>query len=61
MKNLKAEWIPWMRAYRLYDSSCPQQTIAYKDNMDAAEKYAIANGYSGLVICDSDSMHVESV
>lgn len=50
-----------MRAYRLYDSSCPQQTIAYEDNMDAAEKYAIANGYSGLVICDSDSMHVESV
>ena len=61
MKQLHAEWIPWMRAYRLYDPSCPQQTIAYEENKDVAEKRAIENGYSDLAICDSDSMHVEIV
>lgn len=61
MKQLHAEWIPWMRAYRLYDPNYPQQTIAYEENKDVAEKRAIENGYSDLVICDSDSMHVERV
>ena len=59
MAKLKAEWIPFMKAYRLYDPEHPQQTIAYEDDEDEAEAHAIENGYDGIVICDADTMHVE--
>lgn len=56
---LNAEWIPYMKAYRLYDPHSDQQTIAYEDSEEAAEKHAIENGYDGIIICDADTMHVE--
>ncbi len=59
MNKLKAEWIPYMKAYRLYDACCPQQTIAYEEDETVAEQRALEAGYSGLVICDADTMHIE--
>ena len=59
MKRLNAEWIPYMKAYRIYDPKEPQQTIAYDDNLDIAEQYALENGYDGIVECDIDTMHIE--
>ncbi len=59
MGKLNAEWIPYMKAYRLYDIRNPQQTVAYENDEDVAEARALAEGYSGLVICDADTMHVE--
>ncbi len=57
--RLHAEWIPYMKAYRLYDAYHPQQTVAYEENLEIAEKRAADEGYSGLVLCDADTMHVE--
>ena len=48
-----------MNAYRLYDIRDPQQTVAYENNENAAEARALEEGYSGLIICDADTMHVE--
>ena len=59
MSRLNAEWIPYMRAYRLYDPRNPQNTVAYETDESAAEARALESGYSGLVICDADTMHVE--
>lgn len=59
MARLNAEWISWMKAYRLYDPRHPQQTVAYEEDEDAAEALALENGYFGLVICDADTMHIE--
>ena len=59
MNRLRAEWIPYMNAYRLYDIRDPQQTVAYENNENAAEARALEEGYSGLIICDADTMHVE--
>lgn len=48
---LYAEWIDYMNAYRLYDDPIhPQQTVAYEDDLEAAEKRAIEEGYSGLLL-----------
>ena len=57
--KLNAEWISYMKAYRLYDPRHPQNTVAYENDGYAAESHAKANGYDGIVICDSDTMHVE--
>lgn len=57
--KLNAEWIPYMKAYRLYDPHCPQQTVAYEENEEKAEARALKEGYSGLIICDIDTMHIE--
>ncbi len=59
MNKLNAEWIPYMKAYRLYDPRNPQQTVAYEEGEAVAEARALEEGYSGLVICDVDTMHVE--
>lgn len=59
MKRLNAEWIGYMKAYRLYDPKDPQQTVAYEDDLDVAEQRAKEEGYSSLVLCDADTMHVE--
>lgn len=59
MSKLNAEWILYMKAYRLYDPRYPQQTVAYEEDEDVAEARALEKGYSGLVICDADTMHVE--
>ncbi len=48
-----------MKAYRLYDVCCPQQTIAYEEDETVAIQRALEEGYSGLVICDADTMHIE--
>lgn len=58
-KQLNAEWISHRNAYRLYNPENPQQTVAYEDDLEVAEQDAIENGYSGLVLCDADTMHVE--
>ena len=52
--QLNAEWIPYMKAYRLYDPHCPQQTVAYVDTLEEAER----PGYR-IVEVDADTMHVE--
>lgn len=57
MDRLSAEWIPHMKAYRLYDARHPQQTVAYEENADMAEQRAMEEGYAGLVLCDADTMH----
>lgn len=59
MNKMKAERIPYMKAYRLYDVCCPQQTIAYEEDETVAIQRALEEGYSGLVICDADTMHIE--
>lgn len=48
-----------MKAYRLYDARYPQQTVAYEEDEAEAEQRALEEGYSGLVICDTDTMHIE--
>ncbi|MBQ9531617.1 MAG: hypothetical protein IJR70_06055 [Eubacterium sp.] len=58
--RLNAEWIPYMKAYRIYDPHKPQRTIAYSDDdIDRLDEIARENGYDGISECDSDSMHVE--
>ena len=57
--TLNAEWIPYKKAYRLYAPQNPQQTVSYEDDEETAEKLAIENGYDGIVICDTETMHVE--
>lgn len=47
---LYVEWLIWMEAYRLYDPKHPQQTVAYEDNLEDAEKHALENGYAGIHI-----------
>ena len=59
MNKLNAEWIPYMKAYRLYDARHPQQTIAYEEDAAVAEQRALDEGYAGLVMCAAYSMHVE--
>ena len=56
---MNTEWIPYMKAYRLYDARYPQKTVAYEENAAVAEQRAIEEGYSGLVICDTNTMHAE--
>lgn len=51
MKSIIAEWIPHMRAYRLYDSKHPQQTIAYENDEDTAMRHAMENGYEVTFEC----------
>ena len=57
--KLNAEWINYINAYRLYDPDRPQDTIAYENNLGAAEKRVKKEGYDDIVICDVDTMHAE--
>ena len=50
--KLKAEWISYMRAYRLYVSESPQDTIAYEDDLEIAEQRAIEEGYECLILTE---------
>ena len=59
MGKINAEWITWMKAYRLYTPQNPYRTVAWEDDIEIAERHAIENGYDGLVLCDSDTMHIE--
>lgn len=52
MNKLVAEWIPYMKAYRVYDPHKPQDTVAYEKDEDRLEE-------EGVTICDADTMHVE--
>ena len=53
MNKLVAEWIPYMKAYRVYDPLKPQDTVAYEDDEDRlADK--------DITIRDADTMHVET-
>ena len=51
MIKLNAEWIDYRMSYRLYDPNHPEQTIAYEDDLQTAERDAIENGYDGIVEC----------
>lgn len=50
MKNIYAEWIDYMGAYRLYDLENPQQTIAYEEDLEVARNNALEEGYSDLIL-----------
>lgn len=50
--RLVAEWIPYMKAYRVYNPYEPQDTVAYEAD---EEKLAEQN----IIIRDADTMHVE--
>ena len=45
MMKLNAEWIGYMKAYRLYNPKRPQETVAYEDDLEVAEERAIEEGY----------------
>ena len=49
MAKLNAEWIDFRRAYRLYDSNHPVDTVAYVDDLQVAQKESIENEYDGIV------------
>lgn len=49
--HIIAEWIPHMKAYRLYNPKHPQQTIAYEDDEDTARRHAMENGYEVTFEC----------
>lgn len=55
-KRVYAEWVPYMKAYRLYDPKAPYNTISYEKDLESAEanhpEYRISE-------VDSDTMHVE--
>ena len=48
--KIKAEYIPHMNVYRLFVNK--EQTIAYVDNLEEAEKLSIENGYDGLILVE---------
>ena len=48
--KIKAEYIPHMNAFRLFVVENVQQTIAYVDDLEEAEKLSIENGYEGLIL-----------
>ena len=51
-----AEWIPYMHAYRVYDTRKPGSTIAYEDDLEEAKAQA-ERQECRLVIVDTDEMH----
>lgn len=57
--KLKAEWVSYMKSYRLYEPTHPQDTVAYEDDLIEAETHARHNGYDGIILCDSDTMKIE--
>lgn len=46
--KIKAEYIPHMNAYRLYVNK--EQTIAYVDDLEEAEKMSIENRYDCIIL-----------
>jgi len=54
-----AEWIPYMKSFRIFDPRKPQDTIAYVDNLDEARKQAREENNAHIALCDADTMHVE--
>ena len=55
-ERLYAEWIPYKKAYRLYNPNSPQQTVAYVDSLEEAEEMHPEYDYS---LVDADTMHTE--
>lgn len=50
------EWLDWARAYRLYNADDPENTIAWEENIYAAEDRARAEGGEDIILCDADTM-----
>ena len=48
MRDLFAEYIEYMNAYRLYEAADPQQTVAYEEDLGAACMRAYEEGYAYL-------------
>lgn len=46
--KIKAEYIPHRNAYRLFVNE--EQTIAYVDDLEQAEKMLIENGYDCIIL-----------
>lgn len=55
-KQINAEWIWYLKAYRLYDPQHPQRTVAYADDLDQEREN---HPELRIVECDADTMHVE--
>lgn len=49
--KIKAEYIQYMDSYRLFVNV--EQTIAYVDDLEEAEKLSIENGYDLLLLEES--------
>lgn len=47
---IKAEYIPYMSAYRLYTDY--SYTIAYVDDLEQADKEAKYVGYEGIILVE---------
>lgn len=54
--TLHAEWIPHMKAYRLFNPNSPQKAVEYVADLDKARDRLTS--YS-IVEIDKDTMHVE--
>ena len=54
-----AEWLPYMKAYRIFNPKKPQDTIAYVDDLDEARQQAKDEHNARIALCDADTVHVE--
>lgn len=55
MRGLNADWIEYMKAYRIYDPKYSQQTIAYEEDLTVAEQRVKEDGYSLTVTGEKES------
>lgn len=53
--RLHAEWIEYMKAFRLYLKERPQCSVAYEEDIEAAKKRAIEEGYYELFVDDKST------
>lgn len=52
MTKIIAEWIEYMKAYRLYNPKKPQNTIAYEENSEHIKERVREEGYTTVEIED---------
>ncbi len=54
---LHAEWVTYMDAYRIYEPSKPNSTIAYVDSNDLEKEEELIKekGYDGIIMDDADT------
>lgn len=55
MRKLNADWIEYMKAYRIYDPKHSQQTIAYEEDPAVVEQRAKEDGYSLTITGEKES------
>ena len=59
VEHWHAEYVPYMKAYRLYNPRRPYDTIAYVDDLEQAREQAWDEYHADIAVCDADTMHVE--